>query len=176
MGGCRCGWCVKIAPTYEALAKEYRGAVFCKVMNHECPRTTRRFGVRGFPHFIFFVGGQQKATVSGGGPRAEAELKVAWPSALIRTGSFRHCLMNGCLRDRLRRCSCRGHAMLCVVGQQQEVLHRVASHQRGVGNGRCRHHHRSAQASAAFAPRPTEDDEYILGTVVRAYPRAAPTA
>lgn len=61
-----CGPCKMIAPVLDELADEYAGKVkICKVNVDENPETPAKFGIRGIPTLILFVGGQEKAKQVG---------------------------------------------------------------------------------------------------------------
>ncbi len=72
-----CGPCRAIAPTVEALAKEYEGrARVAKLNTDENPATMQRFGVRSIPSILFFKDGVLVDKVVGALPRAALEQKL----------------------------------------------------------------------------------------------------
>ena len=69
-----CGPCRMLAPTFEALAKDYKGKVtFAKLDTDQSPGTAVSLGISGIPTLIFFKGGQQVERITGVRPRADIE-------------------------------------------------------------------------------------------------------
>ena len=60
-----CGPCKMIAPFVEDLSQRYPEVVFAKVDGDAVPDVIRAMGVRAFPTFKFFVGGQQVDEMKG---------------------------------------------------------------------------------------------------------------
>ena len=72
-----CGPCRMIAPTIEALAKEYKGKVtFAKLDTDQAPRTAMSLGIHSIPTIIYFRDGKQVERLIGVRPRAELEAAV----------------------------------------------------------------------------------------------------
>jgi thioredoxin len=66
-----CAPCRAIAPVVEELAAEYAGKLKVMKMNvDENPQTPSRYGVRGIPNLILFLGGQVKEQIVGAVPKA----------------------------------------------------------------------------------------------------------
>ncbi len=69
-----CGPCRMLAPTLEALAKDYKGKVtFAKLDTDKSPGTAMSLGISGIPTLIFFSKGQQVERVTGVRPRGDIE-------------------------------------------------------------------------------------------------------
>jgi thioredoxin 1 len=69
-----CGPCRMLAPTFEALAKDYRGKVtFAKLDTDQSPKTAMSLGIHSIPTLIFFKGGEQVERMTGVRPRADIE-------------------------------------------------------------------------------------------------------
>ncbi|MGD9962892.1 MAG: thioredoxin [Thermoplasmata archaeon] len=69
-----CGPCLMLAPTFEALAKDYKGQVtFAKLDTDKSASTAMSLGISGIPTLIFFKGGEQVERVTGVRPRADIE-------------------------------------------------------------------------------------------------------
>lgn len=69
-----CGPCRMLAPTFEALAKDYKGKVtFAKLDTDQSPKTAMALGIHSIPTLIFFKGGEQVERVTGVRPRADIE-------------------------------------------------------------------------------------------------------
>lgn len=70
-----CAPCKMIAPTVEALAKEYSGKLKVGKMNiDDNPSTPTKFGIRGIPTLLLFKGGDVVEQVVG--VRSKADLKA----------------------------------------------------------------------------------------------------
>jgi thioredoxin 1 len=69
-----CGPCKMLAPTFEALAKDYKGkVVFAKLDTDQAPRTAMSLSIHSIPTIIFFKDGQQVERLTGAHPRANIE-------------------------------------------------------------------------------------------------------
>ena len=69
-----CGPCRMLAPTFEALAKEYRGKVtFAKLDTDESPKIAMDLGIHSIPTLIFFKNGKQIDRMTGVHPRPNIE-------------------------------------------------------------------------------------------------------
>ena len=69
-----CGPCRMLAPTFEALAKDYNGKVaFAKLDTDESPKTAMALGIHSIPTLIFFKDGKQVERLTGAHPRANIE-------------------------------------------------------------------------------------------------------
>jgi thioredoxin 1 len=69
-----CGPCRMLAPTFEALAKDYKGKVtFGKLDTDESPKTAMSMGIHSIPTLMFFRDGKQVERLVGVRPRADIE-------------------------------------------------------------------------------------------------------
>jgi thioredoxin 1 len=69
-----CGPCRALAPTVDALAKDYEGKVaFFKMNVDENQGTPAQFGIRSIPTLILFNGGQKVDQVIGAVPKGTLE-------------------------------------------------------------------------------------------------------
>jgi thioredoxin 1 len=69
-----CGPCKMLAPTFEALAKEYKGKVtFAKLDTDESPKIAMDLGIHSIPTLIFFKDGKQVDRMTGVHPRPNIE-------------------------------------------------------------------------------------------------------
>jgi len=69
-----CGPCRMLAPTFEALAKDYKDKVtFAKLDTDESPKTAMALGIHSIPTLIFFKDGKQVELLTGAHPRASIE-------------------------------------------------------------------------------------------------------
>jgi thioredoxin 1 len=69
-----CGPCKAIAPTVEALAKEYKDKMkFAKCNVDENPVTPGKYGIRAIPTLIFFKSGQVAEQITGMVAKAKLE-------------------------------------------------------------------------------------------------------
>lgn len=65
-----CGPCRMLAPTVEAIAKEYSGKLRVAKLNvDENITTSERYGIRGIPTLLVFKGGQVRDQIVGNYPR-----------------------------------------------------------------------------------------------------------
>jgi thioredoxin 1 len=72
-----CGPCRIIAPTLEALAKDYAGRIKVAKLDVDANQMTAlRFNVRSIPTVAFFKGGRHVDTVVGAVPRPMLEAKI----------------------------------------------------------------------------------------------------
>lgn len=72
-----CGPCKMLAPTFEALAKDYNGKlVFAKLDTDESPQTAMALGIRSIPTLIMFKDGKQVESVTGWKPREALEAMI----------------------------------------------------------------------------------------------------
>ncbi len=72
-----CGPCRMLAPTFEALAKDFAGnVVFAKMDTDECPKTAMSLGIHSIPTLIFFKDGKQVERMTGAHPRANIEAVI----------------------------------------------------------------------------------------------------
>jgi len=66
-----------LAPTFEALANDYRGkVVFAKLDTDESPKTAMTLSIHSIPTLIFFKDGQQIERLTGAHPRANIEAVI----------------------------------------------------------------------------------------------------
>ena len=66
-----CAPCRAVAPTMEALAREYEGRVrFAKLNVDEAPMTAAAYGIRSIPTIALFRDGEPVSAVAGAVPRA----------------------------------------------------------------------------------------------------------
>ena len=69
-----CGPCRMLAPTFEALAKDYKGKiVFGKLDTDESPKTAMSMGIHSIPTLLFFKDGKQVERLVGARPRGDIE-------------------------------------------------------------------------------------------------------
>ena len=69
-----CGPCKMIAPTLEAIARDYTGKLrVAKVNVDENMATPERYGVRGIPTLLLIKNGQVKDQIVGNSPRDHIE-------------------------------------------------------------------------------------------------------
>lgn len=69
-----CGPCRALAPTVEAVAKDYFGKIkFCKVDVDHNPNHAAKFGVRSIPTLILFHQGKPTGQLVGNVPRTMIE-------------------------------------------------------------------------------------------------------
>jgi thioredoxin 1 len=72
-----CGPCRMLAPTFEALAKEYKGRViFAKMDTDECPKISMSLAIHSIPTLIFYKDGKQIDRLTGAHPRANIEALI----------------------------------------------------------------------------------------------------
>lgn len=72
-----CGPCRMIAPSLEAIAKDYAGKlIVAKVNTDENPEWAIRYGVRGIPTLLFVKGGEIVDHVVGALPKPALEQRV----------------------------------------------------------------------------------------------------
>jgi len=72
-----CGPCRMLAPTLEALAKDYKGKVaFAKLDTDESPKTAMSLSIHSIPTLIFFKNGKQIERLTGAHPRANIEAVI----------------------------------------------------------------------------------------------------
>lgn len=72
-----CGPCKMIAPTLEALAKDYDGKVeFAKLNTDEAAKTAMSLSIHSIPTLIFFKEGEQVERLTGAHPRANIEAVI----------------------------------------------------------------------------------------------------
>ena len=73
-----CGPCKMLAPTVEALAKEYAGKLkVAKVNVDENIATASRFRIQGIPTLLVFKGGQVREQLVGTQPKSVVEKALA---------------------------------------------------------------------------------------------------
>jgi len=73
-----CGPCKMLAPTVEALAREYEGKVkVAKVNVDENIATASRFRIQGIPTLLLFKGGQVREQLVGTQPKSVVEKALA---------------------------------------------------------------------------------------------------
>jgi len=73
-----CGPCKAIAPTVEALAREYGGKIkFAKCNVDENPATPGKFGIRAIPTLIFFKDGKVAEQITGMVAKAKLEEAIS---------------------------------------------------------------------------------------------------
>lgn len=72
-----CGWCRKLAPSFERLASEFAGRVrFVKVNVDEEPGLAARYGVQGLPTLKFFCEGEPVHEIFGYLPEPVLRAKI----------------------------------------------------------------------------------------------------
>jgi thioredoxin 1 len=72
-----CGPCRMLAPTFEALAKDYNGkVVFGKLDTDESPKVAMALGIQSIPTLLFFKDGKQVDRMTGAHPRANIEAMI----------------------------------------------------------------------------------------------------
>ena len=72
-----CGPCRMIAPTVEALAKDYKGKVaFGKLNTDENMSISTKFGIMSIPTLLFFKNGQLVDKMIGAVPRQQIEERM----------------------------------------------------------------------------------------------------
>ena len=69
-----CGPCRMLAPTFEALAKDYKGKVsFAKLDTDESPKTAMSLSIHSIPTLLFYKDGKQVFRMTGAHPRQNIE-------------------------------------------------------------------------------------------------------
>ena len=69
-----CAPCKMLAPTVEAIARDYNGQLRVAKLNvDENTATSERYGIRGIPTLLLFKGGQVRDQLVGNHPRANIE-------------------------------------------------------------------------------------------------------
>ncbi len=73
-----CGPCKMIAPTIDALAKDYAGKILVLKINvDECPQTASRFGIMSIPTVTIFKDGKLADSIVGAVPKTVLESKLS---------------------------------------------------------------------------------------------------
>ena len=74
------GWCMPcrmVAPTVEAIAKEYKGKLkICKLNVDEAPETASTYGIMSIPTLAFFKNGKVANKVIGVVSKSELEAAI----------------------------------------------------------------------------------------------------
>jgi thioredoxin len=66
-----------LAPTFEALAKDYKDkVVFGKLDTDESPKVAMALGIQSIPTLLFFKDGKQVDRLTGAHPRANIEAVI----------------------------------------------------------------------------------------------------
>jgi len=69
-----CGPCRMLAPTFEALARDYKGKIsFAKLDTDESPRTAMSLSIHSIPTLLFYKDGKQVFRMTGAHPRQNIE-------------------------------------------------------------------------------------------------------
>lgn len=85
-----CAPCLRVAPTLERLAEQYRDSVtILKANVDESPVAARRFDVRSIPSILFFRDGVHVDTVLGAAPYAALASSVERHMAVLDVGVSR---------------------------------------------------------------------------------------
>ncbi len=72
-----CGPCKALAPTVEALAKQYAGQVnFLKMDVEQNPETAAQLGIVSIPTLVLFANGQEVDRLQGLQPAAEIQARI----------------------------------------------------------------------------------------------------
>jgi thioredoxin 1 len=72
-----CGPCKQVAPTVEALAKDYEGKLKVGKLNIDDHQITpQQYGIRSIPTLLVFKGGQVVGQIIGAVPRAKLEDEI----------------------------------------------------------------------------------------------------
>lgn len=72
-----CGPCRMLAPTFEALAKDYKGkVVFGKLDTDESPKVAMALSINSIPTILFYKDGKQIDRMTGAHPRANIEAMI----------------------------------------------------------------------------------------------------
>jgi len=72
-----CAPCRMLAPTFEGLAKDYKGKVtFAKLDTDKSPKTAMALGIHSIPTLIFYKGGAQVERLTGARPKADIESTI----------------------------------------------------------------------------------------------------
>lgn len=72
-----CGPCRMLAPTFEALARDYKGKVsFARLDTDQNPKTAMALGIHSIPTLVFFKDGKQVDRLTGAHPRANIEALI----------------------------------------------------------------------------------------------------
>lgn len=72
-----CAPCRMLAPTVEAIARDYNGKLLVAKLNvDENGATSERYGIRGIPTLLLFKGGEVKEQIVGNYPRDHIEKLV----------------------------------------------------------------------------------------------------
>ncbi len=69
-----CGPCRMLAPTFEALAKDYKGKIaFAKLDTDQSPKTAMSLSISSIPTLLFYKDGKQVFRMTGAHPRQNIE-------------------------------------------------------------------------------------------------------
>jgi thioredoxin 1 len=72
-----CGPCHMVAPTVEAIAKEYKGRLkVCKLNVDEASKTVSTYGIMSIPTLLVFKNGKVVDKIVGALPKAELETTI----------------------------------------------------------------------------------------------------
>ncbi len=72
-----CGPCHAIAPTIDAVARDYAGRVLVAKLDVDAnPATAGRFGIRSIPTLLFFQGGRLVDQIVGAQPRGAIDARL----------------------------------------------------------------------------------------------------
>ena len=73
-----CGPCKMMAPTFDQLARDYRGRlIVSKLETERAPAVSARFGIRSIPTLLLFSGGREIDRLSGAVPAAQLQQWLA---------------------------------------------------------------------------------------------------
>jgi thioredoxin 1 len=72
-----CGPCLRLAPTIEQIAKEYKGKLkVCKLNVDDAPKTAASYEIMGIPTLAIFRNGKVVDKFVGALPKAELETAI----------------------------------------------------------------------------------------------------
>ncbi len=72
-----CGPCLRVAPIYDKLAKEYENFKFCKINVDENTEIARKYQIMSIPMQLFFANGERVDELLGAVPEQVIRSKVA---------------------------------------------------------------------------------------------------